>query len=422
MPRIQLFTDGSDGGFYRNLRRSLDRVSAITENKLLRKSVENTKSARITFNELSGSLGDMGTYIPLLVGMATINGLNISSALIFSGLFNILTGISFGIPMAVQPMKAIAAVAITEGLTVNEILAAGIVTGSVIFLFGITRIIEYFDRIIPHSVVRGIQLGLGIQLVITGISITLSVEYLFGYDSISVALLAAAIILFFLFRKRNIGALVVFSLGLLIAGFESPDTFKLAGIGFYLPGFVHLNWGDFLDGTLKAAIPQIPLTTLNSVIAVCALSRDLFPEKPAGTKEVSISVGLMNIIGCWFGAMPMCHGAGGLAGQYMFGARTGGSVIFLGVVKVAIGIFLGATVIAVLTAYPIAILGVLLIFAGVELARAARDIKNLTGYIVMLVTAAAIIGFSSTAVGFLTGFVLYYSLFHKKKLFRETDR
>ena len=176
---------------------------------------------------------------------------------------------------------------------------------------------------------------------------------------------------------------------------------------------------DFVDGTIKAAIPQIPLTTLNSVIAVCALSRDLFPKNGAGTREVSISVGLMNLVGCWFGAMPMCHGAGGLAGQYRFGARTGGSVVFLGLIKILIGIFLGGAAFSILASYPVSVLGVLLIFSGIELALVTKDIKTKTDYFVMIITAAAIIALSSTAIGFVIGlafsYLFYYGVFKIEK-------
>jgi len=68
-------------------------------------------------------------------------------------------------------------------------------------------------------------------------------------------------------------------------------------------------------GIVLTGIPQLPLTTLNSVVAVCQLSEDLFPAKPVRPVLVSVSVGLMNMVGAWFGAMPCCHGAGGLAAQ-----------------------------------------------------------------------------------------------------------
>ena len=374
----------------------------------LNKLYENVKLLRFDRHEISGSLGDMGTFIPLLVGMASLNGLNIASALFFAGVFNVITGITFGIPMAVQPMKAIAAVAISQGLTTNEILSAGIVTGLIIFIFGITRIIELFNRIIPLSVVRGLQLGIGLQLLIKGFTMVLSTKHFFGYDSISIGILSGVLVLLLFFSRRIPGAIVVFVLGLLFLFLKSPNSFSSLKFDVYIPHFVSLSWSDFANGTLKAAIPQLPLTTLNSVIAVCALSWDLFPNKGADTREVSISVGLMNLIGCWFGAMPMCHGSGGLAGQYRFGARTGGSVVFLGVIKILIGIFLGGAALRLLASYPMSVLGVLLIFSGMELALVTRDVKTRTDHFVMIMTTAAIIALSSTAIGFVVGLSLSY--------------
>ncbi|MBF8302760.1 MAG: sulfate transporter [Candidatus Dadabacteria bacterium] len=132
-------------------------------------------------------------------------------------------------------------------------------------------------------------------------------------------------------------------------------------------------------------------------------------EKGAGTREVSISVGLMNLIGCWFGAMPMCHGAGGLAGQYRFGARTGGSVVFLGLVIILLGVFLGGAAFTILASYPVSILGVLLLFSGIELSLVARDVRTRTDYFIMIITTAAIISLS-TAIGFIIGFIVSYLL------------
>lgn len=377
------------------------------------KLARNLKSFRLNLQEISGSLGDLGTFIPLLVGMVSINGLNIASALFFAGIFNIITGVVFGIPMAVQPMKAIAAVAISEGLSVGEILSAGIVTGLVIFLFGTTGVIETFNRLIPRSVVRGLQLGLGLSLAAKGASMVFGGgESFFGYDGMIIGAVLGLLGLIFFFSRKIPGALILFLLGLVLLYLESPASFSGLRFGLYVPSVVSLSWGDFVGGTLKAAIPQIPLTTLNSVIAVCALSTDLFRGRGVGTREVSISVGLMNLIGCWFGAMPMCHGAGGLAAQYRFGARSGASVVFLGVVKVVLGLTLGVTALSVLASYPMSVLGVLLFFSGIELSLVARDVRGKGDFFIVLVTTGTIIAFSSIAIGFVAGFLASYLLKH----------
>jgi MFS superfamily sulfate permease-like transporter len=180
----------------------------------------------------------------------------------------------------------------------------------------------------------------------------------------------------------------------------------LIGLDLTLPGWSPPGWGDFLTSFPKAALPQIPLTTLNSVIAVCALSADLFPDRPATPKRVSISVGLMNLVGCWFGAMPMCHGAGGLAGQYRFGARTNGSILFLGSAKILVAVLFGATLMAFCQVFLHSILGVMVAVSGLELALATRDQTGRTDASVMLITAGVCLGLENIALGFVIGCLL----------------
>ncbi|KAI6860443.1 hypothetical protein KC334_g21307, partial [Hortaea werneckii] len=64
-------------------------------------------------SELSGALGDVGTLLPLMIAMTLTNTIDLPTTLVFSGLTNILTGVVYGIPLPVQPMKAIASVAIS---------------------------------------------------------------------------------------------------------------------------------------------------------------------------------------------------------------------------------------------------------------------------------------------------------------------
>jgi len=362
--------------------------------------------ARYNRQEIAGSLGDMGTFIPLLVGMVVVNGLPFASALFFAGFFNVVTGFTFAIPMAVQPMKAIAAIAIAERLTVPQILAAGIATSAIIFMLGATRLIETINRFIPTAVVRGLQLAIGLQLLEQGIKFIAGTRIWFGSDSILVGLGGIAAVFALVHSRRVPVALVLFALGLLLVLVEHPAVGSQLSFGLSLPHPVRLTWEDFRIGFWRAAVPQIPLTTLNSVIAVCALSVDLFPDRPARPRRVALSVGLMNLTAGWFGAMPMCHGAGGLAGQYRFGARTNASILFLGTVKMLLALTLGESLLAFLQVYPKSILGVLLAVSGVELAIVCRDQTEREAATVMFGTAAASLALGSTATGFAIGWAL----------------
>ena len=108
--------------------------------------------------------------------------------------------------------------------------------------------------------------------------------------------------------------------------------------------------------------------------------------------------------------MPSCHGAGGLAGQYKFGGRSGGCVALLGAAKLVLGLVLGTSLAHILKQFPVGILGVLLLFAGIELAMCARDMNTKEdSFVTLVITAVSLVG-SSAALGFLCGMVVYVLL------------
>jgi len=370
----------------------------------------NLSTARLNRHEISGSLGDLGTFLPLLVGLSVVNGVNFATALFFAGLFNVVTGLVFSIPLAVQPMKAIAVVALTEGLTPGQIAAAGAAVGLVVLILGASGLINVIDRLIPRSVVRGLQLALGLSLAIKAIGSVLDTQTAFGFDSYFTGAVAAIIVVVLTGSKHIPSALVLFAGGVLLTLIASPHSTGGLSLGLTIPHFAPPTLLDVQSSFAPAALPQIPLTVLNSVIAVCVLSSDLFPDARTTPRRVATSVGLMNLVGVWFAAMPMCHGSGGLAAQHRFGARTNGSIIFLGTTKVLLALLAGASLISVCDAFPKSILGVMLAFAGVELALVARDQTTRRDASAMLITTAAILGTQHIAIGLAIGLVLVFIL------------
>ncbi|KAL2516556.1 Molybdate transporter 2 [Forsythia ovata] len=407
-------------------------------------------------SELSGSVGDLGTYIPIVLALTLVSHLDLSTTLIFTALYNIATGLLFGTPMPVQPMKSIAAVAVSETphLTVSQIAAAGICTAGTLLFLGVTGLMSFFYRFIPLPVVRGVQLSQGLSFAFSAIKYirynqdftkttstkTTDPRPWLGLDGL---ILALTCVLFLIFTtgdggKRNVvdatessgiittnqrrvekrlrilsavpSALIVFLLGLVFCFLRDPSIVNDIKFGPSRFHVLKITWDDFKVGFIRGAVPQIPLSVLNSVIAVCKLSGDLFPGTELSATTVSVSVGVMNLVGCWFGAMPVCHGAGGLAGQYRFGGRSGLSVVFLGLGKLMLGLVFGNSFVRILSAFPIGILGVLLLFAGIELAMASRDMNSKEESFVMLVCAAVSMTGSSAALGFICGTVLYLLL------------
>lgn len=358
---------------------------------------------RFDRGEIAGSLGDLGTFLPLLVGMSATNGLDFPSALFFAGLFNVVTAFSFGIPMAVQPMKAIAAIALAQGLSAQQIVAAGMGVSAVVLVLGASGLIDLVNRVFSKSVVRGLQLALGLSLAIKGVQAIASTHAWLAPDSYATGLAAAAVVVLLFGSRRLPAALLLFSGGLVLAVVAHPGVLEELDFAPWRPRFAPPSWSDFRDSFTHVALPQLPLTTLNSVVAVCALSADLFPTRGASPRKVAVSVGLMNLVGGWFGAMPMCHGAGGLAAQHRFGARTGGSILALGAAKIALAVLFGASLVALCAAFPASILGVMLVFGGIELAAVVRDQRSAEEATVTLATAAACIGLSND---FLSGVLL----------------
>lgn len=334
---------------------------------------------RDPLSEISGSLGDLGTLLPLMIALAVNNSISLSTTLVFSGIWNILTGVVFGIPLPVQPMKAIAAVAIARKFTIAETVSAGFFVAVCVLIFSITGLLRWFTRVIPTPVVKGIQVGAGLSLVLSAGS---SLLQPLGWtspnwvDNRLWALFAFISLLATLGFPRIPYALIIFTLGILfsifLAGVNDLPALKLWHPITIVPSLAALK-----TGALDAGLGQLPLTTLNSIIAVCYLSSDLLPHIAApSVTAMGISVAGMNLVGAWFGAMPVCHGSGGLAAQYRFGARSGASIILLGSFKVLLGIFFGETLVGLLRQYPKSLLGIMVLAAGLELAKVGESLNH----------------------------------------------
>jgi MFS superfamily sulfate permease-like transporter len=367
---------------------------------------------RFTREEISGSLGDLGTFLPLTLGYITQCGLSPAPVFFFAGLWNVVTGILFRLPVPVQPMKAIAAVAIAEGMTPGEVAAAGILMGGIVFLVGIFPGACRFLSLVPRPVVRGIQLGIGLKLLLAGVGAILPLPTI-GWDSHLIGGIAVSLIVLSYFRQTVPAALILFLFGFLLLGISSPWLFGNLNLQAWTPAIIIPSPVDWWRGFTRGVVAQLPLTLLNSVVAVCALSGDLFPGRKIPEAKMAQSVGAMNLISCWVGGMPMCHGAGGLAAQYHFGARTGGSVAFLGGMKMAVGVAAATAFLAPLRNFPHSILGALLVFAGLELSLPARDLSEKGDFLVALLTAGLILSLNVTA-GFLAG-IFFWGIFNRKK-------
>lgn len=471
--------------------------------------------SRVTLAEASGAAGDLGTFLPLTLGLVAGVGLDLGTTLLFTGGYNIALGLAFDLPLPVQPMKTIAALGAAGGVTLAQTLAAGLFVGFVTLALGLTRAVDVLNAAIPPCVVRGLQLGVGLKLAALGVSKALLVKGGGGKmkfrppGGVDGSALGATCLLLLVaasasragddpadaggassatapllprralaaLRRRRRGesavdalpvvvavevadkragdgslrggeegagsagpptdadpppppaprrlpaALVAVALGLILAIVRTPASARAAmrlgpsrvTVGVPSPA----DWAAGV--TTAGGAAQLPLTTLNSVVAVSALADSLYGAGAGGAarapalrsrwrpSRVALAVGAMNAVGCWFGAMPSCSGSGGLAAQHRFGARTGGAPVMLGAVKILVGLLFGSSLASILAHFPDVVLGGLLACSGAELAAAARREAGPRGFAFAALTAASILAADDAGIGFGIGYACWLS-------------
>jgi SulP family sulfate permease len=384
---------------------------------------------RFNRHELAGSLGDLGTLLPLAFGLIAVNGIDATATFLAIGLFYILAGLYFGITVPVQPMKVISAYAIASALSPLEVSAAGLWIGALLLVLGASGGIRLVRRLVPQATVRGVQLVTGVLLMVRGIEFMLgrsglqqargSAEPFLAVDRLGplplglvLGIAAVLVILLLLDHRRAPAALVVLAGGA-AAGLALGGWQGLAGLepGLHLPQplpFGLPSASVWVLALTALALPQLPMTLGNAVLAQSDLTREYFGAaagRRASPRALAVSMGLANLACAVFGAMPLCHGAGGLAAHYRFGARSAGSNLMIGTAMLAVGLLLGDQAPALLGLLPFAVLGALLCFAGAQLAMTVRDVERRADVFVVVVMLAVSLA-SNLAIGFGIGIAL----------------
>ena len=366
---------------------------------------------RFDRNELAGAFGDLGTDLPLLIGVIAASGIDSASVLILFGLMQVFTGLWYRMPMPVQPLKAFAALVIAQKIPGRVIFGGGLAIGISMFFLSVTGLIDALARLVPKAVVRGIQFGLALQLSTLALTKYVGADGAAGY-ALAAAAFTVTVVLFG--NRRWPAALVVIALGVAYAlVFKLDLATAQKAVGLHLPTWHLPQTADILTGALLLALPQIPLSLGNSILATKQVAQDLFPERePLTLRKISFSYALMNLVNPFFGGFPVCHGSGGMVGHYAFGARTGGSVVIYGSIFLVMGLFFSQGFAEVVQIFPLPILGVLLLFEALSLATLLRDISNqrtelLVALLVGLLCAGLPYGY---LVGLVVGTAVYYAV------------
>jgi MFS superfamily molybdate transporter len=367
--------------------------------------------------EIAGAFGDLGTLVPFVVAYIGVLKMDPFGVLLAFGLTMLVCGFVYRTPIPVQPMKAAGAIATTQAaqtlvITPAMVWGASLATGIIWLLLGLTGTARHVAKLVARPIVLGIILGLGFGFMIEGAKMMSQNWWIGGAALLGTSLLLANRVVPAMFL------LLVFGAGY---GIWSDPTLLAALRDMHieprLPTFAlgSMTFNDFLLGAIFLALPQVPLTLGNAVIAITEENNRLFPNRPVDESRISTSTGLMNLLSAGVGGVPMCHGAGGMAGHVQFGARTGGALVILGVVLLAIAILFSGSVATLLRLFPSAVLGVILFLTGAQLALGACDVPKDKGErFVLMVTGALAVW--NVGIAFLVGLTAYW--LNKKGLLR----
>jgi len=352
---------------------------------------------QISLRELSGALGDLGTLLPLTLGVIAVAELAPTPIFLGFGIFYVATALYYRLPIPVQPMKAVAAVMLTTEVTASGLAASGVIIGLTLLLLGVTGWISRLARLVPQSVLAGLQLGLGIALAIVSLEL-MATEPLVGA-------ITAGLLIVLLFFPRYPSALTALLVAVVLGWAMGATRLELAAVSatISIPPWPSLQ--NFEQAVSVLVVPQLSLTLTNAVLLTALIASDYFGERAAHVTpaRLSITSGLANLVLTPFGALPMCHGAGGLAAHYRFGARSGAAPLFLGLLLIALALWPGNAGLMTIAAIPAAGLGALLLIASGELALTKRLFDCKPSCWPVIATTAAVTVWADPFWGLLVG-------------------
>jgi MFS superfamily sulfate permease-like transporter len=360
---------------------------------------------RWSASEVAGAFGDLGTLVPFVVGYLAVLRLDPTGVLLGFGASLILAGAYYRTPVPVQPMKAIGATAIAGGTGVGAgmIGVATLLTGAIWLFLGLTGAVRRITALVAPPVVRGIVLGLGLTFLIGGVR-DIVAQPLAGSLALvlTFVLVAGRIPVMFLLLLFGVAVGLAVDPDLLDELSRTAPSLTLPDVGLGA-----MTWGDVVPALTLLVLPQLPLTVGSAVIAVTAEHNRVLPERPVSERMIATTTGVMNALGAFVGGVPMCHGAGGLAGHVRFGARSGTATILLGALLLVLGLLFRDSVDTIFRLFPRGVLGVLVCFAGLELATASRDLGTKEEATTTLLTA----GFAAFHMGLalLAGVALHFA-------------
>jgi len=352
--------------------------------------------------DISGAFGDIGVLIPIAIALVAKNGFNATVLFAMAGVFYLVAAAYYRITMPVQPLKAMAAIAIASSLGVDVISVAGILMGLILVILSLSGLSERLGKYFPVGVIRGIQFGLGAILVRTSFQM---MHGEIGTVAIAAILLGAA----FALKKWIPPLLPVLLVGLILAYLDVPEvSFGPTPVSLSLPALNKI-W----EALGLLVLPQLALTFGNAIVATENTARLLYGSRASRVtlKSIPLGMGIANITIGLLGGMPMCHGSGGLTAHAKLGATSARSGYIIGAFLIIFAFVFGRSALSLISAFPTGFLSVLLLYVGLSHAGFIWDIRqDKKQLLVACGTAIVSVVTGNLTYGFLLGIVLHRTI------------
>ncbi len=307
--------------------------------------------------EFTGALGDLGTFLPLAFGLILVNKVNPVSLFLATGVLYIGAGVYFRIPIPVQPLKATSALAIAVGASASTLSFVCFFMGVTLFIIRFSNFDRLIARLFSRPIIRGIQLGLAVILIKTGLKL------IFGSSNYNV------------FSGSN--------------------------------GSLNLSQAFFI-----LFLPQLPLTLANSIYATADTAKTYFKDRAnrVTPRALLVSLGMANLFSGLIGGIPLCHGSSGVTAHYRFGARSGLSGIYAGVIFIMFSLAFGFGAGVLIKFIPFWILGLSLIYIGIRHAALMKDILSIPrGFIIAIIIGLYSFVSGNLALAFCIGIMVNFA-------------
>ncbi len=328
--------------------------------------------------ELSGAVADLGVLIPIAVALIVKNGLSATAVLLPAGGLLLVVAAVYRLPVPVQPLKALGAIAIAQGLGADEIAAAAILMGMIFLVIGSTGLVDFAGRAFPKPLIRGVQLTVGLLFLKIAWGLVSDPPSSFSAYSMAparaVPLAALVVVVAVVLRRRPV-TLALVGIGFAAMLMRAGDGLVVGPSAITVPS---LDAATFWTALTVLVIPQLPLSFANSCLATADAARTYFGDAAARVRpgRLAMTLGSANVFAGAISGMPVCHGAGGLTAHVAFGARTWRAPAALGTALVVAALGVGAGLAAVLPAFPLPILAGLLAVAGLLHIGLLRDLRG----------------------------------------------